>query len=202
MKIVLATSNKHKVLEIKNILKDYKIYSLDEIIKPFEIIEDGNTFKENALIKSKSVFNKIDNNEFIVLSDDSGISVKALNNEPGIYSARYSKQANDKSNREKLISNLRSLNLTNSLAFYTCAIAISSKFGHFCVHGYMYGKVIDKELGENGFGYDSLFVPNNYDLTLAQMSNEDKDKISHRFKALQNAKYILRSLDKAINQSR
>lgn len=197
MKIVLATSNRHKIQEIKDILKDYKIYSWDEFITPFDIVEDGKSFKENALIKSSSVYKKINDENLIIISDDSGISVKALNNEPGIYSARYSKQANDKSNREKLISNLKSLNIKSSFAFYTAAIGISSKFGNFCTHGYMYGKVIDQELGENGFGYDSLFIPNGYDLTLAQISKEEKDKISHRFKALQNAKYILKALYKA-----
>ena len=118
MKIVLATSNLDKVKEIKEFLKGYEIYALSEIVKPFEIVEDGSTFQANALIKSKAVFAKLKeqglDSEFIALSDDSGISVDALGGEPGIYSARYfdldengkvcGKNANDANNRAKLIS--------------------------------------------------------------------------------------------------
>ena len=210
MKIVLATSNKDKVKEIKEFLKGYKIYALSEVVKPFEIVEDGSSFQENALIKSKAVFAKLKElgleGEFISLSDDSGISVDALGGEPGIYSARYSdidesgkmatKNATDVSNRAKLICRLNALNLQSSLAHYTACIAISSKFGDFTTHGFMYGEAINKERGTNGFGYDALFIPNGFNKTLGELDNETKLKISHRSKGLELANFVLKSLNR------
>ena len=210
MKIVLATSNLDKVKEIKEFLKGYEIYALSEVVKPFEIIEDGSTFQQNALIKSKAVFEKLKElgleGEFISLSDDSGISVDALGGEPGIYSARYSdidesgqmaaKNATDASNRAKLISKLNALNLQSSLAHYTACIAISSKFGDYTAHGFMYGEAINEERGTNGFGYDALFIPNGFTKTLGELDNETKLKISHRSKGLELANFVLKSLKK------
>ena len=210
MKIVLATSNLDKVKEIKEFLKGYEIYALSEVVKPFEIVEDGSSFQENALIKSKAVFAKLKElgleGEFISLSDDSGISVDALGGEPGIYSARYSdidesgqmaaKNATDASNRAKLISKLNALNLQSSLAHYTACIAISSKFGDYTTHGFMYGEAINEERGTNGFGYDALFIPNGFNKTLGELDNETKLKISHRSKGLELANFVLKSLKK------
>ena len=210
MKIVLATSNLDKVKEIKEFLKGYEIYALSEVVKPFEIVEDGNTFQQNALIKSRAVFAKLKKqgleSEFISLSDDSGISVDALGGEPGIYSARYSdidesgqmaaKNATDASNRAKLISKLNALNLQSSLAHYTACIAISSKFGDYTTHGFMYGEAINEERGTNGFGYDALFIPDGFTKTLGELDNETKLKISHRSKGLELANFVLKSLKK------
>lgn len=158
MKIVLATSNADKVREIKDFLKDYEIYALREICEPFEIVEDGATFAENALIKARAVHAKLRElnlaDEFIALSDDSGISVEALGGRPGIYSARFSdmnergqitgKSATDASNRAKLIAELNALNLTSSPAFYTACIAVSSNLGDFTTHGFMHGTAITR----------------------------------------------------------
>ena len=210
MKIVLATSNLDKVKEIKEFLKGYEIYALSEVVKPFEIVEDGNTFQQNALIKSKAVFAKLKEqgleDEFVSLSDDSGISVDALGGEPGIYSARYfdldengkvrGKNANDANNRAKLISKLKALNLKSSPAHYTACIAISSKFGDFTTHGFMYGEAISQERGTNGFGYDALFIPDRFTKTLGELDNETKLKISHRSKGLELANFVLKSLKK------
>jgi Ham1 family protein len=167
-------------------------------------------FKQNALIKSRAVFAKLKehglDNEFIALSDDSGISVDALGGEPGIYSARYfdldengkvcGKNANDANNRAKLISKLKALNLESSSAHYTACIAISSKFGDYTTHGFMYGKAIDEERGTNGFGYDALFIPDGFTKTLGELDNETKLKISHRSKGLELANFVLKSLKK------
>lgn len=197
LKIVVASSNLHKIAEIKkNLNNTYEIYALDEVIKPFEIIEDGKSFKENALIKSTTIFNALKKDDFIILSDDSGISVEALDNAPGIFSARYSKKANDIANNQKLIRKLHEKNLTQSKAFYTAAIAISSKYGNFYTHGYMHGLVIDTPKGSNGFGYDPLFIPNNFTQTLGELDEQIKLQISHRTKALKLANYILRLLEK------
>ncbi|AJC85195.1 RdgB/HAM1 family non-canonical purine NTP pyrophosphatase [Campylobacter peloridis] len=202
LKIIVASSNTHKIKEIKKFLVNYEIYALNEIITPFEIIENGKSFKENALIKSKAVFNalKEKQNEFIVLSDDSGISVAALDNAPGIFSARYSKEGTDKANNEKLIKALNEKNLNQSKAFYTAAIAISSKYGHFSTHGYMHGVVINTPKGNNGFGYDPLFIPKGFDKTLGELDEQVKLKISHRSQALIHSTYILRILEKTEKQ--
>ncbi|EAL2829930.1 non-canonical purine NTP pyrophosphatase [Campylobacter lari] len=198
LKIILATSNAHKVEEIKKFLTTYEIYALNEIITPFEIIEDGISFKENALIKSKAIFDALGKkqNEFITLSDDSGISVEALDNAPGIFSARYSQEGTDEANRNKLVQALHEKNLHQSKAFYTAAIAISSKYGHFSTHGYMHGLAIDTPRGNNGFGYDPLFIPKGFDKTLGELDEQVKLKISHRSQALMFATYILRVLEK------
>jgi|GEM_PF-172533 len=196
--------------QVKEFLKGYEIYALSEVVKPFEIVEDGSTFQQNALIKSKAVFAKLKEQglegEFVSLSDDSGISVDALGGEPGIYSARYfdldengkvcGKNANDANNRAKLISKLKALNLKSSLAHYTACIAISSKFGDYTTHGFMYGAAIDEERGTNGFGYDALFIPNGFNKTLGELDNETKLKISHRSKGLELANFVLKSLKK------
>ncbi|HEG0497210.1 TPA: RdgB/HAM1 family non-canonical purine NTP pyrophosphatase [Campylobacter jejuni] len=199
MKIILATSNKHKVLELKEILKDFEIYAFDEVLTPFEIEENGKTFKENALIKARAVFNALDEKQkkdFIALSDDSGICVDVLEGNPGIYSARFSGQGDDKSNRDKLVNEMIKKGFNQSRAHYVAAIAMVGLMGEFSTHGTMHGKVIDIEKGENGFGYDSLFIPKGFDKTLAQLSVDEKNNISHRFKALELAKIILKILIK------
>ncbi|EIX7964243.1 RdgB/HAM1 family non-canonical purine NTP pyrophosphatase [Campylobacter coli] len=199
MKILLATSNKHKVIELKELLKEFEIYAFDEILTAFEIEENGNSFKENALIKARAVFNALDENqknEFIVLSDDSGICVDVLGGKPGIYSARFSGKGDDKSNRDKLVNEMIKKGFKQSKAHYVAAIAMVGLIGEFSTHGTMHGKVIDTEKGENGFGYDSLFIPKGFDKTLAQLSVDEKNNISHRFKALELAKIILKILTK------
>lgn len=200
MKIILATHNMDKVKEIKDFLKTYEIYALNEILTPFEIEETGKTFKENALIKSKAIFNALDKNQindFITLSDDSGISLPVLGGKPGIYSARFSGiNATDQSNRTKLINELNALNLSKTPAFYTACIAISSKFGDYTTHGFMHGFAINEERGNNGFGYDFMFIPNEFDKTVGEIDKETKLKISHRSRGLELMKHILKVLEK------
>ncbi|MBQ3675557.1 MAG: RdgB/HAM1 family non-canonical purine NTP pyrophosphatase [Campylobacter sp.] len=205
MKILLATGNHGKVKEIKEFYNEFEIYALNEILEPFEIVEDGKTFKENALIKARAVFEKLKEknlqDEFVVLSDDSGISVEALSWRPGIFSARYSgKNATDATNRAKVISELNSLNLSQSKAFYTACIAVVSKFGEFSAHGFMHGKVINEERGEHGFGYDFMFIPDGFSQTIGELPLETKLKISHRTKGLTIAKHILDILSRIISQ--
>ncbi|CDG56988.1 Nucleoside 5-triphosphatase RdgB (dHAPTP, dITP, XTP-specific) [Campylobacter coli 76339] len=199
MKILLATSNKHKVVELKEILKEFEIYAFDEILTVFEIEENGNSFKENALIKARAVFNALNENqknEFIVLSDDSGICVDVLGGKPGIYSARFSGKGDDKSNRDELVKQMGALGFKTSKAHYVAAIALVSLEGEWTVHGTMHGHVINIERGENGFGYDSLFIPKGFDKTLAELSNDEKNQLSHRFKALELARIVLKVLNK------
>ena len=195
MRLVLATSNKGKVREIKEYCNNFEVIPYSELTNEFEIIEDGKTFKENAIIKAKAVYNAIEDKDIIVLADDSGISVEALNNEPGIFSARYAgEDASDKDNLHKLIDELKKQNLKSSPAFYTAAMAIVSKYGIWSVHGWMHGDVITTPRGENGFGYDPIFIPKGFDKTLGELQSDIKKQISHRSKALELAKTIIKSI--------
>ena len=201
MKIVLATNNMDKVREIKAYYTEFEVVALKEICKPFEIEENGISFYENAMIKARAVYARVKElgleNEYIALSDDSGISVDALGGRPGIYSARYSgESATDASNRAKLITELNKLGLSQSKAFYTACIGICSKFGEYGVHGFMHGKVIDKELGDNGFGYDFMFIPSGFDKTVGQLDESIKLEISHRSKGLRLAMPVLKVLSR------
>ncbi len=197
MKIVLATSNKGKVREIKAMLTDFEVVGFSEIIEPFDIIEDAPTFKGNALLKAKAVYDALDDEEAIVLSDDSGISVDALDGAPGIYSARYGgENANDKDNLHKVMDEVKAKGLESSPAHYTAAIAIVTKEGEQVVHGWMYGDVITTPRGENGFGYDPCFIPEGFDKTLGELDDEVKKGLSHRSKALYLAKLVLGTIKK------
>ena len=195
MKLVLATSNKGKVREIKALCKEYKVIAYSELIDEFEIIEDGDTFKQNALIKARAVFNALNDKDIIVLADDSGISIDILDDKPGIYSARYAgENANDKDNLYKLISDIKAKGVESSSAHYTAAIAIVTHNSEYCVHGWMYGNAICKAKGDGGFGYDPMFIPLGCDKTLGELDEDIKKKLSHRAKALNLAKIILQTL--------
>ena len=184
-----------KVREIKELYGDYEVVPYCDIIDEFEIVEDGSTFKENALIKARAVFNAIGDEDAIVLADDSGISVDILDGEPGIYSARYAGVgADDKQNLYKLIETLKSKGIESSKAHYTAAIAIVTKNKERVVHGWMYGDVITEARGDQGFGYDPMFIPFGFDKTLGELDNEVKKEISHRSMALELCKTVLRYL--------
>ena len=195
MKLVLATSNKGKVREIKALCEKYEIVPYSELIDEFEIIEDADTFKENALIKARAVFKALGNDNIVVMADDSGISVDILDGAPGIYSARYAgEDANDKDNLYKLVDSIKEKGVSSSPAHYTAAIAIVTKNAEYCVHGWMYGTALTEIRGDGGFGYDPMFVPDGYDKTLGELDDEIKKKLSHRSKALSLAKRILDTL--------
>ena len=195
MKLVLATSNKGKVREIKALCEKYEIVPYSELIDEFEIIEDADTFKENALIKARAVFKALGNDNIVVMADDSGISVDVLDGAPGIYSARYAgEDANDKDNLYKLVDSIKEKGVSSSPAHYTAAIAIVTKNAEYCVHGWMYGSALSEIRGDGGFGYDPMFVPDGYDKTLGELDDEIKKKLSHRSKALSLAKRILDTL--------
>ncbi len=189
-RVVLASGNKGKIREIKELLKNYEVIPYTDLIDKFEIEENGNTFKENAIIKAKAVGERLKNE--IVLADDSGISVPSLGGIPGIYSARFAGEgASDKDNLYKLIEELKKRGIKKTPAFYTAAIAIYTPYGIFTTHGFMRGEVIDEARGDKGFGYDPMFIPKGYDKTLGELDEEVKKSFSHRSKALSLAKYIL-----------
>ena len=195
MKIILATGNKGKIKEFKLLLPDNEVVAYMDIIEEFEIIEDGDTFQANAIIKAQAVNSKIKNivdEPYLIISDDSGISVPALNNEPNIYSARYAGvSASDKQNLEKLIFNLKQNNINKTAAFYSACIAIIYNDIEYTVHGWMYGNVIDIAIGDGGFGYDPMFIPNGFNKTLGELDDEIKKSFSHRSKALKLAQKVI-----------
>jgi len=195
LKLVLATSNKGKVREIKAMCEDFEVVPYTELIDEFEIVEDADTFKDNALLKAHAVFKALDDENVIVLADDSGISVDALNGAPGIYSARYGgEDATDKDNLQTLMKNIKATGVDSSPAFYTAAMAIVTKDVERTVHGWMYGTALTEAQGEGGFGYDPMFIPLGFDKTLGQLDDETKRKLSHRSKALSLARKVLKTL--------
>ena len=195
MQLILATSNKGKVREIQALCKDFEVIPYSQLMEEFEIVEDGNSFKENALIKARAVFNALKRDDIVVMADDSGISVDVLDGKPGIYSARHAgKDANDKDNLNKLIQDIKAKGATSSPAHYTAAIAIVTKKGEYVVHGWMHGEAISEARGEKGFGYDPMFIPLGYDKTLGELDDEVKKELSHRAKALKLAKIVLQTL--------
>ena len=195
MKLVLATGNKGKLREFKQMCKD-EVVPFSELLGEFEIVEDGTTFAENALIKARTIYEKLGEEdpltEYLVISDDSGISLPVLDGAPGIYSARYAGEGvTDKDNLYKLIDTVKEIGLKSTPAYYTAAIAIVSKYGEYVVHGWMHGDVLDETRGDKGFGYDPMFIPKGFDKTLGELDDAVKSKISHRGKALELAKPII-----------
>lgn len=195
MKIVLASNNQGKIKEFKKLLPNDEVFAFSEILGKLEIEEDKDTFKGNAMKKAQTIYDelqKIGFGDVLVISDDSGISVPILNNAPGVYSARYAGlKASDKENNLKLIDELNKLGVDKTAAFYTACIAMVYKNEVYTVHGFMYGEVLNKELGENGFGYDPLFIPKGFSKTLGQLEFEVKQEFSHRNNALKLAKKVL-----------
>ncbi len=196
MKVVLASANKGKIAEFEKLMPNDEVIAFSEILGKIEIDEDQDSFKGNAIKKARTIYDLLIEKGFdknvIVISDDSGITVPALNNEPGIYSARYAGlNASDKENNAKLIENLNKQNIKKTPAFYTACIAIIYKNETYTVHGWMHGNVINKELGEGGFGYDPMFIPIGFNETLAELGYEAKKDFSHRTKALNLAKKVL-----------
>ena len=193
MKLVLATGNKGKLREFKQMCED-EVVPFSELLGEFNIVEDGDTFAENALIKARTIYEKLDES-YLVIADDSGISLPVLDGAPSIYSARYAGEgATDKENLYKLIEAVKEKNVASTPAYYTAAIAIVSKYGEYVVHGWMHGDVIAEARGDKGFGYDPMFIPDGHTLTLAELDDGVKAKISHRGKALVLAKPIINML--------
>jgi len=196
MKIVLATGNKGKLREFKNMC-EAEVIAFSEILGEMEIVEDADTFKGNALIKARTIYEKLQDEEAIVVSDDSGISVPLLGGAPGIYSARYAGEgATDKENLYKLVESVKEAGVERTSAYYTASIAIVSRYGEYVVHGWMYGDVLATTRGKKGFGYDPMFVPYGYEKTLGELEDEVKKEISHRAKALALAKPIIKMLQR------
>ncbi len=180
MKIVFATSNPHKLHELNEICADSGI----EFVLPsegFAPIENGSTFEENSLIKAKEAFRV---SKTYSLADDSGLCVDALDGAPGLYSARYAGTQDEKI--EKLLGELKGFE--NRRAKFVCCVTLLDNKGEmiFQTVGECHGSIVKERKGINGFGYDPIFKADNYDCTIAELSEEEKNKISHRGKALKN----------------
>ena len=181
-KIVLASNNKHKVMEIKKILKNFEIVTLNDIGFHDDIVEDGDTFLDNALIKTRAV-RKFLNDDTLIIGDDSGLCCESLNGEPGVYSARYAGEHDDKKNREKLI---KELNEKDKTAYFVCMIVLLKEDGSYeSFEGRTYGKIISEERGENGFGYDNIFLSDDLGITFGEADDDAKNNCSHRGRALE-----------------
>jgi len=191
MRIIVASSNRGKIKEIRNFFEGIEVIAYTDLMEPINIIENGNSFKENAIKKAKEIYKFFKDD--IVLADDSGITVPVLGNIPGIYSARFAgENASDKENLNKLIKELKKYNIKKTFAYYTAAIALATPYGMFTTHGFMRGDVIDEARGNKGFGYDPMFIPKGFAKTLGELDEKIKKEISHRSKALSLALIIYR----------
>lgn len=186
MKLIIASNNAHKIYEIKKILsgKFDEILSLREAEVEHETVEDGSTFMENSLKKAREIS---EITGCAALADDSGICAHALDGAPGIYSARfageYKGQESDDANNALLLQKLA--DKSDKTAHYTCAMALVYPDGReVTAEGYMYGTITDNPRGTRGFGYDPLFIPAGEVRTVAEMTDEEKNLISHRANAL------------------
>lgn len=201
-KIILATNNPHKVDEIKRIFKLYQFLTLQDIGFDKEIVEDGLTFEENALIKARTVheYAKEKGYDCAVLADDSGLCVKAINYEPGIYSARYSGQGTE-ANRQKVLNKL--LDIQDRTAYMQSYAVLIMPDGETLIEeGKVHGLITKTKIGDESFGYDCIFWSNKLNKTFGQATVEEKDSVSHRAIAMGKIKDYLDSINyKGIDDS-
>jgi len=196
MELVLATHNVHKIREFRKMLVDLSgmdISSLLQYPKCRLPEETGNSFEENARIKALHAAKELGK---LVLADDSGLVVPALNGAPGIFSARYAgKDAADQENCTKLLQQMHSFEDIRRAAYFQCSLCLATPEGIVKeVTGFCEGMILEKEKGNGGFGYDPLFIKHDYDKTFAELSEETKNRISHRRKALEKLHSTLESL--------
>ncbi len=181
-RLVIASGNAHKLREIAEIFTDFEVVSQKQMGYDEDIEETGVTFMENALIKARAASKALG---FPVLADDSGLCVDALNGAPGVFSARYSGgHGNDKENRTLLLKNMQGIE--NRSAHFTCAVALVYPDGReLTAEGRTYGKILYKEVGVGGFGYDCIFQSADLQKSFGTATAEEKNTVSHRFRALQ-----------------
>lgn len=199
IRLVLATRNQDKTEEIKEILSDlaspagdFEILDLCAFPDCPEVREDGKTLRENALKKAKEVFS---HTKTLTLADDTGLEVDYLLGAPGVYSSRYAgDDVTYEDNRRKLLQALKGVPPRRRSARFKCVIALVGNGIEETAEGIVQGKLLLEARGSGGFGYDPLFVPTDYNKTLAEMTSEEKNKISHRAKALKKMKEVLRKM--------
>ncbi|AUS10964.1 XTP/dITP diphosphatase [Bacillus stercoris] len=189
---IIATHNPGKVKEFKEILepKGYDVKSLAEIGFTEEIEETGHTFEENAILKAEAVAKAVNK---MVIADDSGLSIDNLGGRPGVYSARYAgEQKDDQSNIDKVLSELKGIEKEQRTARFRCALAVSIPGEETkTVEGHVEGYIAEEPRGEYGFGYDPIFIVKDKDKTMAELTSDEKNKISHRADALKKLSKLL-----------
>jgi XTP/dITP diphosphohydrolase len=194
-KLLLASRNQHKIEELQQMLAglNIEVISLDDVPDMPVIEEDGNTFSENASKKARLTTM---HTGFTCLADDSGLVVDALRGQPGVYSARFAgEDADDQKNNRKLLQMLQGFDGEKRRARFVCVIAISDPQGNVhTVEGTCEGRIDYEERGTGGFGYDPLFIPEGYSQTFAELSREEKNRISHRGQALLKARTFLEKI--------
>lgn len=195
MKLVFASNNAHKLSEVRNILCNIEVLSLREIGFSQEIDETGETLEENSRLKASTVWQwLLKNNKLTscdgVFADDTGLEISSLDGKPGVYSARWAGEpSNDANNRAKVLSEL--LGVSNRDAQFRTVITLIGNSIDLQVDGVVKGQIAEVESGEQGFGYDSIFIPEGHTCTFAMLSSEEKNAISHRARALHALREVL-----------
>ena len=197
MKLVLATRNQDKVREISEILKiedGIELLSLHNYPDAPDVVEDGKTYEENAIKKASTL---AEYTGHLTIADDSGLEVDALDGAPGVHSARYAgENASDRDRVVKLLDALQNVPGDRRSGRFICAMAIADPLAQvLVVRGVCEGRIIRMPRGTEGFGYDPVFVPVGYDKTFAELGDEIKNQISHRAKALDEAKKLLSEIN-------
>ncbi|EJO7194663.1 XTP/dITP diphosphatase [Staphylococcus pseudintermedius] len=191
--IVIASSNQGKINDFKVIFSEDNVIGINEMIEDFDVEETGTTFEENARLKSEAAAKLLN---ATVIADDSGLEVAALNGEPGVYSARYAGvQKSDEANIEKVLKGLE--NEENRVARFVCVISMTTATGETTTFkGTVEGEITLSQIGENGFGYDPIFLIPERQKTMAQLTAEEKSEISHRRKAIDQLKAYIEGEEK------
>lgn len=195
MKLIFASNNTHKLDEVRQILSPIEVLGLRQIEYFNEIEETGDTLEANSLIKAQTIWDWLCKKRLTttisgVLADDTGLEITALNNAPGVYSARWAGiPSNDNLNRQKALAELAGIQ--DRSARFRTVITWISQTGIQQVDGIINGQMATEESGEGGFGYDALFIPQGYDVTFAMLSAEEKNSISHRARALHQLRTLL-----------
>ncbi len=188
--LVFATNNKHKIDEVQSKVNgNFKIVSLADIGCTEDIIEDGKTLDENASIKSAYIYKNYGKNCF---GDDTGLEIEALNNEPGVYSARYAGGRDSEKNIDLVLEKLR--RIENRKARFRTVISLILDGQEHLFEGIVNGTITTERHGNAGFGYDPIFIPDGYNRTFAEMSLDEKNQISHRGKAMEKLLVYLNSI--------
>lgn len=182
--VVIATKNKGKARDFEAIFGPlgYEVKTLFDVAPSMDIEETGTTFEENAILKAEALAEDL---QQLVIADDSGLMVDALNGEPGVYSARYAGDHDDEANMDKVLAKLSNTPEEARTARFTCCLAITGpNFETMTVKGYCEGQILRERRGDNGFGYDPIFYVPELGKTLAELTAEEKGAISHRGNAL------------------
>lgn len=190
--LVLATRNKHKIEEIKTLTRELgiEILTLNDFPNIPHLIEDGSTFQENALMKARQVFQ---HTKLPSLADDSGLEVFFINKRPGVWSARYTGEgATDEKNNDKLLKEMRGVAPRRRTAQFVAVLALVGNGFEELTEGICPGKLAESPRGTNGFGYDPIFIPDGYTRTYAELIAEEKNVISHRARAMEKMREVLR----------